>query len=269
MTSLAASLSVDERGPSALYIITDSRITWERSTIRWDAGQKTFASHASPDIFGFCGDAFFPPAIIRQVIEQLDAKLLCGDSLDASQRHERIAGVLRQAISQRIGAPMRAFSIFHGAREGEFMKSRFRLWETMYSVAVDRWDDVERNLSEDRSYLVRIDGSGRNMIENKGREWLNTNAEGTSRAAIWSFCDALASGNDPHSGGAPQLVGIWRKGPARTFGFVWHGKRYLAGLEVPEGATWHCVDWFNELFERCDGQTGKLLEGAKSHQKPT
>jgi hypothetical protein len=268
MTSLAASLSIDQRGPSALYIITDSRITWEASTKRWDSGQKAFASRTTPDIFGFCGDAYFPPAILRQILEQLDIGLLGATNLDVGGRHACVVERLQHAISKRADAPMVAFSVFHGAREGEFMKSRFCLWETRYSVAANHWSDKEHDLSTDHSCLVHIDGSGRNIIENKSRDWISTKAEGTSRAAIWSFCDALASGKDHYSGGPPQLVGVWRKGPAKNFGFVWEGKRYVAGLELPDGAIWNKVEWFNRLFERCDGQTGNPLEVAQRHKKP-
>jgi hypothetical protein len=118
------------------------------------------------------------------------------------------------------------------------------------------------------SYFARIDGSGKSYIENSGEEWIDTNAEGTSRAAIWSFCKALREGKDPSSGGPPQLVGIWRKGPARSFGFQWDGKPYLSGAEVPGDADFACVDWFNDRFERCDGATGNPRAGAKHHGKP-
>jgi hypothetical protein len=268
MTSLAATLSIDQRGPSALYLITDSRITWETSANRWDAGQKAFASRTMPDIFGFCGDAYFPPTILRQILEQLDTGLLCAADLDVDSRHSCIVERLQHAISKRTDAPMKAFSVFHGIREGELMKSRFRLWETRYSVAANYWSDKEHDLANDHSYLVHVDGSGRNVIENRSRDWISTTAEGTSRAAIWAFCDALASGKDDYSGGPPQLVGIWRKGPAKSFGFVWEGKRYFAGLEVPDGAICNKVEWFNRLFERCDSQTGNALKVAQRHQKP-
>ena len=267
MTSLAASLSIDARGPSALYLITDSRITWENSLRKWDAGQKTFASRTTPDVFGFCGDAFFPPTILRQIMDQIELGLLGGS--DTDRRHAALVERFKESISKSFGAPMRAFSIFHGCRDGEGMKSRFRLWETIYSAAAKRWDDREHNLSSIRSCLVHIDGSGRNVIENRDRDWIGTKAEGTSRAAIWAFCDALASGNDPFSGGAPQLVGIWRKGPARSFGFVWEEKRYVGGQEVRHDVNWSAIDWFNNLFERCDGQTGTVLARAQRHGKPS
>src|ERR1051326_4675762 len=96
----------------------------------------------------------------------------------------------------------------------------------------------------------QTNGAGRNAIESRGADWLETDARDTSRSAVWSFCDALASGKDPFSGGAPQLVGIWRKGPAQNFGIIWQGRRYLAGLEVSQENSLNNLQWFNELFER-------------------
>ena len=159
-------------------------------------------------------------------------------------------------------------SIFHGAREGEFMASRFRLWELRYSATTGVWLDQERSIDNHQSYVIHLDGSGHRAIASQTSEWIGTPAEGTSRAAIWFFCDALHSRSDPFSGGAPQLVGIWRKGPGRSFGFLWHGRRYLAGLEVPNDAIWSSVDWFNHLFERCDGKSGRRLKDAQPQRKP-
>src|SRR5690242_15885211 len=84
MTSIAIALAIDARGPSALYIISDSRLTfYGNSEKRWDAAQKTFASLRTPDIFGFCGDAIFPPAVLRQILEQINYGLIFHDSMNS------------------------------------------------------------------------------------------------------------------------------------------------------------------------------------------
>jgi hypothetical protein len=268
MTSLAVSLSVDARGPSAIYILTDSRITWDDVGKRWDAGQKAFASRVSPDIFGFCGDAFFPSCMLHQILEQINTGLLFPPEAEPAQRHDLLRESFESGIAKRIDAPMRAFSIYHGAREGKSMASKFRLWKTDYSAATGKWYDNELDINSDKSYLAKIDGSGRNAVENSVLGWNATAAGGTSRAAVWAFCEALDSGKDPFSGGAPQLVGIWRAGPARIFGFVWKKRRYVAGLEVLNSHSVTNIGWFNDLFERCDGESGERLPGAQAHTKP-
>jgi hypothetical protein len=267
MTSLAVALSADSRGPAGLYIITDSRITWGSGDYRWDAGQKTFASTRTADVFGFCGDAHFPPAVLRQVIDQVNAGLLFTRGMSATERSAVVTAALESALKLRVAIETGPFAVYHGTRDHELMKSRFRLFHTKYSKA-DGFTHGELNLSSIKSYLAHLDGSGKRVIETRRNDWLDTKAEGTTRAAIWAFCDALQSGRDPLSGGPPQLVGIWRNDPAQTFGFLWHEKRYFCGLEVSDTAALQAVKWFNHLFERSDARTGMRMEGAQRQRKP-
>lgn len=271
MTSLAVTLSVDSRGPCGLYIFTDSRITWGSQSGRWDAGQKAFASSYSADVFGFCGDAFFPPSVLRQVIELIDARLLFDASASAEHRHNKAVEVFRSAIKKRFGAPIKNFSIIHGSRNEEFMASSFRVWKTQFTSQTsqtEEWDDQELNLDDGQSYVAHIDGSGAATISRYVKKWDATLAKDTSRAAMWALFDALHSKSDKHSGGPPQLVGIWRKGAARQFGLIWDGKKYLCAVEVPGDSKFGCVGWFNQNFERYDGEKKKRLPGAQRQPKP-
>lgn len=269
MTSLAVALSIDSRGPCAMYIVTDSRFTWGTKSKRWDAGQKTFSPVNYPDVFGFCGNAYFPPLALRQMIDLVNAGIIFRPSETAEYRHQRAIDVIRSAIENRSHAPISNFSIFHGARDGEFMTSKFRAWKTQYASKTGEWTDQELDLSNGQSYLAHIDGSGATTVSRYADRWRRTSAEGTTRAAIGAFCDALYSESDEFTGGPPQLVGIWRKGVARQFGFIWCGKRYLCGVEVPSDAQFDSVDWFNQRFERFDGEKIKRLEDAQRHPKPS
>ena len=268
MTSLAVTLSIDSRGPCAMYLITDSRISWTTQFRTWDAGQKTFASIQSPDLFGYCGDAYFPPLVLHQMIDLIHAGVLFHNSDSAEQRHHKAMVVVRSAIERRSSAPVSSFSIFHGARDGEFMQSKFRLWRTRYSSNTNDWIDDELDLIQGQSYLAHIDGSGAASVSRFDKQWQGTVARGTTRAAISAFCDALNRGLDQFTGGPPQLIGMWRKGGAKQFGFIWCGKRYLAGAEVPSGSQFNNVDWFNQRFERYDGEHIRRLRGAKKHVRP-
>ena len=269
MTSLAVALSIDSRGPCAMYIVTDSRITWRTRSERWDAGQKTFAPVNSPDIFGFCGNAYFPPLALRQMIDLVNAGIIFRSSEAVEYRHQKAIDVIRSAIENGSDLPISNFSIFHGSRDGEFMTSRFCAWKTQYISQTGKWIDQELDLSNGESYLAHIDGSGATTVSRQADRWQGTSAKGTSRAAIGAFCDALYSENDEFTGDPPQLVGIWRKGFARQFGFIWCGKRYLCGVEVPSDAQFDKVHWFNQCFERFDGGKIRRLKDAKRHSKPS
>jgi hypothetical protein len=264
MTSLAAAISLDSRGPSGLYIITDSRISWPKNG-HWDAGRKTFASRSSADIFGYCGDAYFVPTVLGQATDLFEQGVMPIAKADAEARHNALVNLLRASI-QRGSPPFSSFSVFHGAREGELMESQFKLWRTSYDPRTRVWLDERLQLSSSHSYLAHIDGSGQATVDRYMKAIDGGEAAGTSRAAVHAFCRALHSGADVYSGGPPQLVGIWRKFTGQHFGFCWHGKSYLSGLEVPVDADHSAVNWFNHLFERVDGRTGSKLPEAKSHR---
>ena len=269
MTSLAAKLSVDARGASALYILSDSRITWASdSLIHWDAGQKVFCSHISADIFGYCGEAFFPPYAMRQMVDLIDSGLLFSKSDAAEYRHNQAISVFRSTIESGPPSLLGDFSLIHGARDGELMSSQFRLWIIRFTSKSATWHREEIQLDTSCSQFAYLDGSGQHAIRRYYDRWEGTSAEGTSRAAFWSFIDALFSEEDDRSGGPPQLVGVWRKGVARQFGLIWCGRRYLAGAQVPCDSYFDHVCWFNHRFELMDGEKIKRRPGAARHDKP-
>ena len=268
MTSLAVELSVDSRGPCALYIVTDSRITWSASVACWDAGQKAFASNSSADIFGILWRRFFPPYALRQVIDLIDAGVLFSATDRAEERHSKVVSVFKSAMQNGQDMCVSDFSIVHGSRDFEFMQSQFRLWVTHYSSNTPTWHEELIDLDTAKSYLVHVDGSGKKTIEQFKKNWDGTLDEGTSRAALWAFCDALYSKEDGNSGGPPQLVGIWRKGTGHHFGFIWCGKRYVCGVQIPDDSQFDSVKWFNQRFERMDGEKIRLLHDAKKQPKP-
>ena len=265
MTSLAVALASDSRRPSGLYLITDSRITWGTPSERWDAGQKTFASPNSPDIFGYCGDAYFIPMIMGQILNESFLETLGLSERSAAGRHTLFLDLIKSSIEKVSTSTISDFVFFHGAREDEFMESTFHIWKSTYIVKEKKWRDSKIMLDH-KSYLVTLDGSGKQSIQEFQNQTQDTSDGSTSRAAIQAFCGSLEQGDDPFSGGAPQLVGLWRKGMARQFGFWWQKKRYLNGIEFPVSADHTKVYWFNRLFERCNGLDGDLLPGAQPHQ---
>ena len=264
MTSLAAAIACDSRGPSALYLITDSRITWVQPTERWDVGRKTFASPVSADVFGYCGDAYFMPIALGQALSLVASGVVDTTIASAEERHTAVLDLLKNSLGKISTKYASSVALFHGAREGEFMSSKFRLWRTEFDPSRNSWSDGELPV-DDRSYLAIIDGSGATKIRRYEAKVATTAAAGTSRAAIHAFCQSLQSGDDPFTGGAPQLVGLWRKGPAKQFGFCWQGRAFIAGMEYVSSEGREKIDWFNHLFERCDGRTCRRVRGSSSH----
>jgi len=119
------------------------------------------------------------------------------------------------------------------------------------------------------SRVFYIDGSGSEAFSEHHARWQRTSAQKTSRAVFSAFCDAVSSGKDRFTGGAPQLVGIHRKGPAKVFGIAWGKKRFFYGSElVYRTKCQNETSWFNGLFEICDPDALKLQPGAQPQPRP-
>ncbi len=119
------------------------------------------------------------------------------------------------------------------------------------------------------SGIIKAWGSGEAAVARWYERWLSTRQGGrTSRSVFSAFCDALASGDDPFTGGAPQLVGLYRQGVGETLGVVFQGVRYILGVPIQDLALVTSVEWRNALFERCDGHSMERLEGAQRHGRP-
>ena len=72
MTTLQSWVSYSDTGekphlPRAVYIASDSRITWGAAHRRWEAGRKVFAAKEYPHLFGYCGDVILPALLIGQI----------------------------------------------------------------------------------------------------------------------------------------------------------------------------------------------------------
>src|SRR5436309_1944374 len=116
MTTLISWIAVDQHAPSALYLASDSRISWGSQRARWDAGRKLFLCRKYPEIFGYAGDVVFPSLVIGQVADACDAGLLFTDYDGADQRHKKVVGAIRMSFTRRHNAPNADFSILHGSR---------------------------------------------------------------------------------------------------------------------------------------------------------
>jgi hypothetical protein len=271
MTSLISWVGIDQRGQTSIYIASDSRISWGNAgNIKWDQGRKVFASRETPEIFGFCGDVLFPSIFLSQL-----TGMLKGDEVHSiANAEERAKAIMEYAKSSREGFPQQlggdSFKILYCCREGENMKAFFHVFVIEYSHATSSWSIQPIELPS-KSGLVFVGGSGQTAVNTWQDYWKNTSQGGTSRAIFSAFCDSLDSGEDPNTGGAPQLVGIKRSFGASHYGIVWQGNRYELGLRLPPESFAYLqgVEWMNSLFERCDALTMKPLPYAKRHHKPS
>jgi hypothetical protein len=263
MTSFIAWVAVDERAPSAVYFASESRLS--NNTWHWDFGRKLFASQTYPDIFGYVGDVLFPSQILSQVIDLIDVGVLFKPDDNVDQKLDKIKFFLYQVASGY--ANLTDVYIYYCSRLDRggksSLQSTFRLYRIYFRN--NQWLS-ERIGMPMKSGPIKIDGSGRKHVENAIKEWEQSSHKDTSRSMFSAFCDAIEITKDVRSGGAPQLVGVHRKGPAKYFGIVHKNKRYFLGLPVANPENANNINWFNEIFEITNGETKKRQKGVKRHQ---
>ena len=140
-----------------------------------------------------------------------------------------------------------------------------------FHAAVLSWSDApgfRRKILPipERSEAIHISGSGKKAMQTAVETRRSSPAGRTTRALFRALVDSLERGSDPKSGGAPQLVGLYRIDPAHSFGVLYRDKRFLHGMPVQSLAPDSRLSWRNELFERASGSTRGRLPGAQVHQ---
>lgn len=263
MTSLVCWVGVDDRKVASLYIASDSRLTWPGGA-HWDQGRKAFAANNAPFIFGYWGDVLFPALALPVVQEKVDRGFV--SSMPGQRAHDAIAHTIRTMWRDYPKTERRTLGILIGSRAGEFMPCRFLLTVLTYRPETDEWVTTSMPMPTESSVL-RYAGSGTESMKNSHLRWEESVARGTSRAVFSAFCDSLEAGEDPDSGGPPQLVGLIRKGNAQSFGLIHQQRRFIAGTPSHRNEAWEGVNWFNRLFERVRADTKKRMRGAQKHTR--
>jgi hypothetical protein len=273
MTTLAALVGADQRGenfyrPCSLYLASDSRISWQISgrTVCWDSGRKVFASRTRPDLLAYVGDVFFPSLALAQIISAIDANALYPENASPLERFSRITMSLKKSFGGLPVESQRGFTIVYATRESEKLDCTFHMFTLTWSPK-GGWSEESLDVPHSSSSLLIL-GSGEAAVEKWQKRWHSSTQGGTSRAIFSAFCNAISSGQDPRSGGAPQLVGLYRIGPGRAFGIVHDDRPFVFGMQMDEiAAAAATVEWRNTVFERCDFK-GDLLPDAKRHHVP-
>lgn len=259
MTLLLSWISKDSRKTSAFYIASDSRFSW-KNPIQYDYGSKVFALPNSPDILGYCGDVIYPSIILNQIME-MDRDQILFDENDSNQtRSEKIFEIFKEKFDQYPSEQVmdKSLEVIHASRDKEtdFICNVF-LW-----TRKEGWILKSQNLP-DKSDKVVILGTGKDEFLDRYLKYFNGNNGKTSRSLFQCLTLSLLEMKDLQCGGSPQLVGLYNRFNAKNFGVVYKNKRFYLGKEIATNQNINNIEWRNELFERCDGKTKNILDGAQ------
>ena len=267
MTSLVAWVAADSRGPSSLNIATDSRITWpssDGSILHWDHSKKVYACAKEPLLIGFVGDVLFSVLVIPGIIDRIDR----GVFLPEGSIVDGVIAAIRRAWREYPRALYRSLHIYIAHRVGDEMSATFQLVVLSRKAGpTARWITREYVIPTISECLV-IDGTGGPAIRKAIDKWQTSSAANTSRAVFWGFVDAIVSGADPKSGGAPQVGSLYRVDGGKLLGIIYNNQRYFGGAHLIGNEALDGVQWRNSLFERADGRKKSRLPEAQPQPQP-
>jgi len=272
LTTLVSWVSYSDTGqrpelPKAIYIASDSRITWGSVDKRWDSGRKIFASALEPHIFGYCGDVVFPALFLSQLNSAIDEKLLFEKTTAFSDRQDMITHLAKEMFDNRYDAPCENFTILHASRSKAWPDTEFGIFRIDYKAGSNSWSSTKLNIPDKTSPLIFL-GSGGASARDHVNVWNKSDVAGTSRAIYSGVCEAIASGKDLLSGGVPQVAALLTQKSPKQLGFFRDGRYFYNGFELPFGPALTSVKWFDSLFRQIDPATSLPLQGARRFAIP-
>lgn len=276
MTTLIAWVGVDSQRIGSVYIASDSRITWMGHGDCWDSTQKVFSSRFYPEIFGYSGRAEFAVHTMQQLISHIDDDILIENSDSFELKIQKVIRFLDEKAYSLSENRRGTGTIIYATRIGFKMKSQFHVAEIKFGQDGLTWSEIEL---PSKSGVVAKAGSGAAIHETINNKWciddklmsdkkLGYIKQGYSRFVFSSLCEAIMNKSDKYTGGAPQLVGLYKHKPGLNFGVIFNYKRYLSGKEIScSQAKATNVEWRNEFFELCDGESMQRLNGAQKQPR--
>jgi hypothetical protein len=266
MTTLIVWVGVDSRGPTSMYLASDSRFTWEGG-VKWDFGCKVFASRKHPTLLGYCGDVTLSSISITQALDLIDSNSLFRADASSEEKLDWLYGFLKRAFETYPKSLRREFTVVFAFRSTNNNVVSFFAGTVGWSPG-EGWS--KKPLPDpQKSSIIGAFGSGKDVFGDTNRRWQESDVGGTSRAIFSAFCDHVDKCNDPQTGGAPQLGAIYSgRQHASTVGIIHDGKKWLSGVEVLDAGIVDKIEWRDNLFQRCDGHTLKPIAGAQRHARP-
>lgn len=258
MTLLLSWVGIDSRKIASVYIASDSRFSWGNSE-NFDYGQKVFSFDKTPDILGYCGDVLYPTFILNQILNMAQEEILFGANLNRYKRSEIIFDELKKKFDEYPSKALdQSIEIIHISRDNEidFLCNIFT-WNKK-----NGWKKEEKEIPNVSDKIIIL-GSGADEYFEKYKEYYRGNNGKTSRAIFQSLCHTLFKMENQKCGGAPQLVGLYNKFNGKRFGIIFEERRFFLGKEIENSEIINNIEWRNELFERSDGRSLKILDGAQ------
>lgn len=280
MTTLISWAAIDDRGTSAVYMASDSRLSWEEYDT-WDSGRKIFASEKFPEILGYTGDALFCTQVLSQVISFIDSCAPLARLTELEAKYDYVGELIERAFkSYPTQFCLPNFSILYLTRLGKIWGACTFAWTAQTGWKAKKVRTIPMTWGEVRAIdsfapvqatavLFVSDGSG----GEKFRSFYNQSAWLAklplySRGIFGAFTDFIESDSDSKTGGKPQIGGLYREFEAKKIGFADGDLRFLYGIHVLPSDYQAEIRWVNRTFENCAPLSGERIAGEQRQPAP-
>lgn len=268
MTLLLSWIGIDSRSPSSIYLASDSRINWQ-GKVNFDYARKVFGCKEFPEIFGYCGDVLFPSIVLSQIVELIDKGFLIQKDWSYEEKSHAIFTKIIQSFneypSEILTSPIQ---ILHCSRDNE---RNFYCNKIEWELATKKWRGEIKKISKYSDKLFVLGSGGKEFLnrydlyQSSEENFLNWR---TSRTVFHCFCDTLSNIKDVNCGGPPQLTGLYRINNSQIYGIIQNSKRYFQGIDISNLTNFDNIEWRNENFEICDGNTLQRKVSAQKQPNP-
>jgi hypothetical protein len=195
----------------------------------------------------------FGTQVLGQIVDLVDNGLLFNPQARVDRRHSAALAAIEASHRRRHNAPEQDFEIVHIGRQGSRSDTEFHGWTTRFHAATGQWQDEVMIIEAGKPLAF---GSGAARFRERLAMRPAADGDGAASTMFSTFCECLARGADPLSGGSPQLAGLHRIDGARHIGVVWEGRKFLHGLPV-DAIHSGSLDWRDDKFEAIHGSSLK------------
>jgi hypothetical protein len=249
MSTVVTWSTKDCNGITSIYFISESRISWGSPNSIWDYGQKVFSLKQS-GIIAYCGDVLFPTQTISQLKDLIDKEILFRNNETNENKIQIIKAFIENAFNN-YPIKMDYTVILVSLVENKI----FNLYEFTISNSIISIKELEVVANKPIAY-----GSGKKYFD---KVFSRLKGDIYSRCIYQSFFKTIEEAEDKLSGGAIQLVGLYRDSRSQTFGIIQDNEKFIYGQKITSKDIPLNIEWRNRNFEITDEETLKIKKNAQ------
>lgn len=207
----------------------------------------------------------FPTLVLPTLVELIDANVLFSSTDSLADRVQKFRAKIVEELAHYPEAETAGeFQLLYAGRDsGPAKYPKFRCFKFTWKIGTKH--KLEELALPDRSGVIDIIGSGKTEFLSQYQNLQGGRNHDTSRNVFHALVLALERKQNQTYGGAPQLVGVYRrpKSGGFAFGIVSRRIRYYNGMRVSSVGDLNIFEWRNRNFELCDGKIGRRMREAQ------